>query len=62
MTDPQTIKEIEALGWQVRYSGSQDETDYQAFFRGFQTKWCGSLDEVLADVQANQIPSAETKP
>lgn len=62
MSTLQTIKEIETLGWQVRTSGSETvEPVHQAFFRGFSTPWRGSLAEVLADVQANQIPSAETK-
>lgn len=48
------VREIESLGWQIRFGSF--EQGVQAFFRGWQTEWRGSLEQVLADVKAYQEP------
>lgn len=54
-------REIESRGWEVRLSedcapNGRDSKSFQAFFRGWQTEWRGSLEQVLADVKAYQEP------
>lgn len=61
VTDKEIIREINRRNWEVRLSedcapNGRDSKSFQAFFRGFQTEWRGSLEQVLADVKAYQEP------
>lgn len=58
MTDKEIIREIESRGWEVRTDEDtfHKKDLHQAFFRGWQTEWRGSLEQVLADVEAYQEP------
>lgn len=60
MTDKEITHEIRERGWTVREEQVAScgevtgRTEYQAFFRGFQTSWRSSLEAVLADVREIQ--------
>lgn len=57
VSNAQLEREIEILGWKVRDDfDSKGHAEFQAFFRGWQTQWRGSLEQVLADVKAYQEP------
>lgn len=56
MTDKEIIREINRRNWEVQWEGREFDSACQAFFRGFQTEWRSSLEQVLADVKAYQEP------
>lgn len=60
MNSEQTLRAIQAEGWEVRWEIS-DNPMCQAFFRGFQTQWRATLAEVLADVEALSEPTKQPK-
>lgn len=58
VTSAELKREIESRGWEVRTDEDtfHKKDLHQAFFRGWQTPWRGSLEQVLADVKAYQEP------